>query len=74
MPAVQALRRWYARKPRLTSWALLAAGMLALLTLFSLDAGLALREFLSMACATLLLAWLCVWIVFADAPDDSSRV
>lgn len=64
------LRRSYARRPVLTSWALLAAGMLLLLTLFSLDAGLAPRELAAMAVATVALAWLCVWIVFLERPTD----
>ena len=64
------LKKSYARRPVLTSWVLLAAAMLILLTLFSLDAGLAPREYLTMAVATLALAWLCVWIVFLDHPGN----
>ncbi len=68
---MQRVRRWYARRPRLTSWCFLAAGMLLLLMLFSLDAGLAPRELLVMAGATLLLAWLCVWVVFMERPEGT---
>ena len=46
--------------------------MVLLMTVFSWGVGLAFRQWLALAAATLLTAWLSVWIVFqeADAPDE----
>ena len=49
--------------PRLVTWALLALGMVLILVVTSLDAGLSVRQlgFLAMVCV--LLAAACVWII-----------
>jgi hypothetical protein len=79
------LRRWLAgrlrwmraagaRHPFRTAWLALAAGMLIVLALFSRGAGLTLRQQLFLATATVVLAWLCTWIIFLehDDPADTS--
>ncbi len=63
MPRVRHLRSWYQRRPLLTGWAILAVGMLLMLTVFSVDAGLTPRQFVAVAGATLLMAWLCAWVI-----------
>ena len=52
--------------PRLTSWALLAIGMVAMLLFASKDVGLLPGQLASMVIATIALAGLCVWIINWD--------
>src|SRR5688572_21147148 len=61
LPGAEWLGRAYARRPRLVSWALLGALMVAMMTAFSWGVGLAFRQWLALAGATLLTAWLSVW-------------
>ena len=72
LPLFRQVAYWYDRRPFLTSWLLLAAGMVTLMTLFSLDAGLAPREYAAIAAATVGLAWLCVWIVFLEEQEPGN--
>ncbi len=72
LPLLGHIARWYVRRPFLTSWLLLAAGMVLLMTLFSLDAGLTSREYTAIAVATVALAWLCVWIVFLEEDEPGN--
>jgi hypothetical protein len=74
IPPVLLVRRWYARRPFLTAWGLLGAGMLVLVVWFGLDAGLKPREMVAVVGATILLSLLCVWIVFLEEgePEDSN--
>ncbi len=67
---VRVVARWYARRPRLTSWAFLAAGMVILLVAFGRDAGLTLRQHVTLAVITGAVAWLCTWIVFLEDADS----
>jgi hypothetical protein len=69
LPLVRVVAAWYARRPRLVSWALLAAGMVILLTLFSQGAGLEPRNYAALVVATLALAWLCVWIIALEEDE-----
>ena len=64
---------WYARRPFLTTWGVLAAGMVTMMVLFARDAGLTLRQHVTLAAVTVGLAALCTWIIFlehAEAPAD----
>jgi hypothetical protein len=72
LPVLRLIARWYGRRPFLTSWLLLSAGMLLLMTLFSLDAGLTLRQYAAIAAATVGFAWLCVWIVFLEEQEPGN--
>ncbi|MGH2353672.1 MAG: hypothetical protein ACRDJN_18875, partial [Chloroflexota bacterium] len=60
------LSRWYDRRPFLTAWAFLAAGMVLVVILFGRDAGLTFRQHATLALLTIPLAWLCTWIVFLE--------
>jgi hypothetical protein len=60
------VERCYARRPFATSFGLLALGMLAVMSVFAWDSGLALRQYLAVAATTVLLALLCTWIVFLE--------
>ena len=71
MRSVRWLRRSYEARPLLTGWAVLATGMLLMLTLFSLDAGLTIRQFAAVSVATLLLAWLCAWVITLEDAEHS---
>jgi hypothetical protein len=51
------------------AWLLLGATMVLMMTAFSWGVGLAFRQWLALAGATLLTAWLAVWIVFQEADE-----
>lgn len=65
-----AVREAFSKHPRLASWAVLAAAMLATLAYTMRDAGLTPRQFGVMAVSTVLLAGLCVWIISWEETDD----
>ena len=69
LPRVKALERAYERRPRLTSTLLLGTAMVVLMTLFSAGVGLAFRQWIALAGATALTAWLSVWIVFQEGDE-----
>jgi hypothetical protein len=69
LPLVLPLERAYAERPKLTSWLVLTAGMEVMMTLFSWSTGLGFRQWIALAVATLLLAWLCVWVVFLEEEE-----
>ena len=66
--------RWYARRPFLTTWGMLAAGMVVMMALFALDAGLTLRQHIILALAAVALAGACTWIIFLEHADSSGDV
>jgi hypothetical protein len=72
LPGGGLLRRAYARRPRLTSALLLGSAMVLLMTLFSAGVGLAFRQWIALAGATALTAWLSVWIVYQESEDPVS--
>jgi len=45
--------------------------MLVMLTVFSVDAGLTPRQFAAVAGATLLMAWLCAWVITLEDAEHS---
>jgi hypothetical protein len=67
------VNRWYRCRPFLTSWVLLATGMVVLMTLFAFDAGLTLRQHVTLAVITVGLAWLCVWIISLEDREHQSE-
>src|SRR5688572_14625548 len=75
VPGAAALARTHGRRPRLVSWALLGGAMVVMMTLFSWGVGLAFRQWLALAGATLLTAWIAVWIVFqeGDGGDEPAE-
>lgn len=68
-PPIRLVERWYGRRPMLTATALLGAAMVVLMTAFSWQTGLGVRQWVALAGATLLTAWLCVWIVFLEEEE-----
>ncbi len=60
------MARWYARYPFLTTWGLLATGMVVLMVLFGRDAGLTFRQHATLGVITVGLAALCTWIIFLE--------
>ncbi len=62
-----------ARHPFRTAWLVLTAGMLVILALFSRGAGLTVRQQLFLAAATVVLAWLCTWIIFLEHDDPAGK-
>ncbi len=63
-----------ARHPNLLTWALLAAGMLAVLFWSARDVALSAGQAFWLALATVLLAGLCAWIISweADGPAEET--
>ena len=57
------IKAWIGRHPRLTGWALLALGMVAILIWAARTVGLLAGQWTALIVATILLAGLCVWII-----------
>ena len=72
LPGAARLARAYVRRPRLVSWALVGGAMALMMTVFSWGVGLAFRQWLALTGATLLTAWLSVWIVFQEADEPAA--
>jgi hypothetical protein len=64
------MRAWIERHPDLTTWAVLAAGMLVVLAWSARDVALTASQWWWLAVATVLLAGLCAWIISWEADDD----
>ena len=60
---IAAVRTFAERHPRLTSWIVLAVGMVIMLLVASKDVGLAPSQLATLVIATIVLAGLCVWII-----------
>ena len=56
-------RRFVTQHPRLTSWLILAVGMVAMVIYASRDVGLLPHQLATLIVATILLAGVCVWII-----------
>ncbi|MGC8828022.1 MAG: hypothetical protein ACP5TV_13585 [Anaerolineae bacterium] len=61
---LERLRRFWERYPRLSSWVLLSAGMLAVFFWAARDLSVTPAQRLVMAASTVLLAGACVWIIY----------
>ncbi len=59
------------RRPFLAMWAVLGAGMVAMMVAFSLAAGLSARQMAILGAVTVGLAGLCSWIVFLEHGQDA---
>ena len=66
-----AIKEWVARHPRLTAWAVLAVGMVAILIWSAKDVGLEALQWVALIVATILLAGLCVWIIGWDGQEEN---
>ena len=64
------IKEWVARHPRLTAWAALAVGMVAILIWSARDVGLEGLQWAALIGATILLAGLCVWIIGWDDQEE----
>ncbi|HEV2124682.1 MAG TPA: hypothetical protein VGW38_18175 [Chloroflexota bacterium] len=73
VPFLLMVRRWYQRRPLLTSWVFLATGMVGLMLLFGWSADLTLRQYVTLSIATAGLAWLCVWIISLEDREHDGR-
>ena len=67
------IKEWVARHPRLTAWAALAVGMVAILIWSAKDVGLETLQWVALIIATILLAGLCVWIIGWDAQESEAE-
>jgi hypothetical protein len=64
------IREFINRHPYLTSWATLAAGMVAILLWTSRDVELLLRQRAWLVVATIFLAGACVWIISWEEGEE----
>jgi hypothetical protein len=60
---MSAIREFVTKHPRLTSWFVLALGMVVMLLWAAKDVGLLPGQMIALVIATILLAGLCVWII-----------
>ena len=68
------IKEWVARHPRLTAWAVLAVGMVAILIWSARNVGLEALQWAALIVATILLAGLCVWIIGWDDKEEEANV
>ena len=64
------LKHWASRHPRLTAWAVLAVGMVAILIVSARNVGLEPLQWAALIVATILLAGLCVLIIGWDDKEQ----
>ena len=67
------IKEWVARHPRLTAWAVLAVGMVAILIWSARNVGFEAMQWAALILATILLAGLCVWIIGWDDKDEEEE-
>jgi hypothetical protein len=65
------IKEFIGRHPQLTSWIVLAAGMVAILLWSARDVGLLPMQMFALAVATVLVAGLCIWIISWE--DDETE-
>lgn len=72
--AMNAVKSFGSKHPRLTAWLVLAIGMVLILLWASKDVGLLPTQLGALVVATIVLAGLCVWIIGweDDGDDDES--
>ena len=67
------IKEWVARHPRLTAWAVLAVGMVAILIWSARNVGLEALQWAALIVATIALAGLCVWIIGWDDKEEEDE-
>lgn len=67
------IKEWVAQHPRLTAWAVLAVGMVAILIWSARNVGLEALQWAALIVATILLAGLCVWIIGWDDKEEEEE-
>lgn len=67
------IKEWVARHPRLTAWAVLAVGMVAILIWSARNVGLEALQWAALIVATIALAGLCVWIIGWDDKEEENE-
>ncbi len=68
--------KWVMRRPRLSAWVVLAAGMVALLVHEARDVGLLPTQWLALIVTTILVAGACIWIISwedQDNPEEAAQ-
>jgi len=69
--------KWVMRRPRLSAWVVLAAGMVALLVYEARNVGLLPSQWIALIVATILVAGACIWIISwedKDDPEDEAQI
>jgi hypothetical protein len=70
---VDELKNLVSKHPRLTAWAVLAVGMVAILIVSARNVGLEAAQWAALIVATILLAGLCVWIIGWDDKEEEEE-
>ena len=66
-------KAWLSRHPRLTAWAILAVGMVAILIWSARNVGLLPGQWATLIVSTILVAGLCVWIIGWEKEDEEEK-
>jgi protein-S-isoprenylcysteine O-methyltransferase Ste14 len=67
------VREFISKHPQLTAWFALAVGMVLILILVPKNAVLLPREWAALIIATIILAGLCVWIIFWEEGGEEEE-
>ncbi len=68
---MEQIKRWGSAHPQLTSWIVLALGMVIILIISARDVGLAVGQWAALIVATVLTAGLAVWIIGWEDEDEN---
>ena len=71
-----ALAQWVVRRPRISAWIVLAAGMVGLLVHEARNVGLLPSQWLALIVTTILVAGACIWIISwedQDNPEEAAQ-
>ena len=69
LPFLRPIAAAYDRRPRLVAFLLMTVAMVLMMTVFSWQTGLEFRQWIALAVATVVLAWLCVLVAFLEEEE-----
>jgi hypothetical protein len=67
---MDAVKRFAGNHPQITSWIVLASGMVVILVWSALDVGFTTGQWVALVITTVLLAGACVWIIGWEDDED----
>lgn len=71
---MDSLKQFVNNHPQLTSWLILAVGMVAILVWSAWDVGFEPSQWVALIFTTILLAGACVWIIGWEDEEDESLI
>ena len=70
---MSSIRQFIGQHPRLTAWAVLAVGFVAILVWSARDVGFSAGQWAALIAATVGLAGLCVWIIGWEDDEEEDK-